>query len=248
MSTSEESPAALNHRAEELLADEKWEEGLALLGRALDLEPTFVPAIDSLGIVAAMLPGAHDDELFARLATAESSAATPEERERFRWYRLCHLAFHGREDALRELANTAQFTDEERAAGLAALRLEQGDARAAAALSEARARIGQSRGRAAILEQLIAASRSLTEGEPTAREAVREAARAAIARAESQDELGPHLMSELIVLKIQLALDENHPADARDAARDLGLPPERHDPGAMLRAARLVGPLTALAD
>lgn len=69
-------------------------------------------------------------------------------------------------------------------------------------------------------------------------------AKSAITRAEqSEDPLGPHIYSEVLFLKLRVALVEGKRGDAEWAGKQLGMPPHEHDPGVMIRARALVGPL-----
>lgn len=73
-------------------------------------------------------------------------------------------------------------------------------------------------------------------------------AKSAVTRAEqSEDPLGPHLYSEVLFLKMRIALVEGKTADAGWAAAQLGMPVHEHDPGVMRRAREWMGPLYRLA-
>ena len=76
--------------------------------------------------------------------------------------------------------------------------------------------------------------------------AVKVGDRPAAVVAQHPDPLGPHLYSEVLFLKLRVALAEGKKHDADWAGEQLGMPPRGHDPGVMLRARRLLGPLYLL--
>lgn len=275
-----EDAAALNRKAEALIAEGDSAEGMPLLLAALDLDPNCVEALENLGIVAIESPDEWKGELFNRLETSVRRSVTPEQRKRALWLRLVHAAFFDEKDTVRAIANEAGALvegDAEKRASIGALLCELGEReRGIAELKEAGCTLGEyhlarlsfesgesgesceSGAREAARRRLEAIPQKGIDGilretgillfdvEAGSRELLG-SAKVLIARAEQwEDPLGPHVYSEVLHLKLKVALAEGRKGDAAWAAEQLGMPASGHDPGAMLRAARLVGPLYRL--
>lgn len=261
-----EDAAKLRDQAEQHLTDGDTAAGIKLLLESLDSDPTSIPAIEDLHSAALLWPDMIE-ELLKRVDAAVAHADEPL-KSKLRWRQLAYAVLFDKYDRITKMLKSASDyygTDTQKRASVGGLLIQLGRETEAEQLLKSTdhplarfylAQLAQRRREAASAKTIYATMTDSATARLLARigeamidlktpRGIKAARLVGDTPAETvkRDGISPLAYSQLLLLRMQIAREENRSANAEAIGAEFADTPQLHDLGAMVRAKVIVGPL-----